>query len=270
MRQSRPSRQRSPLLSVIAVLVTAPIFALPPAVSAMEQSAGWPFVVSWGNVTLAEGTFRVADGPEQYSVLATGETRGPLNFLFSWKGRLEATGARTDAGRQPDRYERVAETTSGARRVQLDWEQGRFANAVVEPRPDLAEVTAVDPEQIRGVVDPLSFFAGVLDRASESGGADCATTGRLWDGERLSEIRVETLGQSTVESDRPWDYEGRTLSCRLFFKQLGGFQRENRWRSPEAETMRILHLAQVEGRWAPVRLELASPLGRVVGRLRVR
>ena len=52
------------------------------------------------------------------------------------------------------------------------------------------------------------------------------------------------------------------------FARMGGFPKEGGWGAPEGDTPRTSHFAEGAGGWAPVRVEIPSPSGTVVVRVR--
>lgn len=253
-----------------AVLGGAAFIAALGHMAPAEARHAYPFVVAWGEVTLFTGEIVFDDGDGAYAIEGRGETQGPLDLMYSWSLEVAVNGALGDDGRHPETYQTAASWSEGESRTRLTWRDDGPPIAEIERTAPPRERTPVDPDLIGNAVDSLTFFARVADQLRETSGRSCDLTGRVWDGVRLFEITSRTLGAGDSPADRPWSYVGPTMRCQLIFQRLGGFNVEpTRYRAPETETMRVLHFAWLGEGWRPVRLEVDSPVGSIVARLRV-
>lgn len=233
-----------------------------------------PFEAAWGEITLIEGALAFESDEGRYEVGLTGRTRGPLNFISPWRATMNAVGGVDGDGRSPERFDVEAEWRDGSRVATVRYEDGLPAGYEATATDDDGDEdeprSAVDPADVVGVADALSVFARGLDRVRATDGENCDFTGRVWDGVRLFDVAVETLGPGAAPQDRRWSYAGPTLRCQLTFDRLGGFRTaSSRWRSDEDEVLRVIHFAEIDGEWLPVRVEISAPLGDVVARIRV-
>ncbi|MEM9095720.1 MAG: DUF3108 domain-containing protein [Pseudomonadota bacterium] len=229
----------------------------------------YAFQVGWGNLAIGEGAFTVMDDPDgAYQIITGGRSVGPLARWAPWRGSLVSIGRRQGLERLPIEYKSTSITKRGPIRAQVLWLEEGAPITAVSPRPDPEKVTPIEPDEIQDVSDSLSFYASLVDTVRHSDGDACDVETKVWDGYRLYSLKSEAGGPGEAEKDRPWAYGGPTMTCKLLFSRIGGFPKERGWGAPEGDTPRTIHFAEVAGEWAPVRVEIPSPIGTVVVRVR--
>ncbi|MCI4661847.1 MAG: DUF3108 domain-containing protein [Neomegalonema sp.] len=256
--------------SIVAVfLILAGMLAGAPARSD-EIDLGFPFEVTWTGVPMATGDLYFYQEASDYRIEISGQTIEPFANLVPWSAQIQSSGERVSDTRRPKRYLSDIRSKDLHLRAQIDWTVTGDPIAQVAPKMDPAFLTPVDHDLARQAVDPLSFIAVVYDAIHQSAGTKCDTSTHLWDGERLMKAEVETRGFETLTADRPWSYSGPALTCWVRLQELGGFPK-----APpagyidEAAMQRVVYLARLNDIWTPVRLEIATPIGRFVGRLKL-
>lgn len=136
----------------------------------------------------------------QYSARARIDAAGMLGtFLtFAYDGR--ANGALTAKGNVvPSRFQALSQSPRGDRTTRIDWKNGKPTSVSIEPPRD----NAPDFSDQAGALDPISaVFAMLSDGPADS---LCATTVRVFDGSRLSQL---SLGQRRPAVDNGFTCDG--------------------------------------------------------------
>lgn len=257
-------RAAAAVWAVFALAVEAPF-----ARSEEGEQEIYAFEVGWGSLAIGEGAFTVVDRPNGgYQIITGGRSVGPLARWAPWRGSLVSVGRKENGEREPIEYKSTSLTKNGAIRAQVLWLEEGAPITAVSPRADPAKVTPVTPEDVIGVSDSLSYYASLFDEVRRSDGRSCDREARVWDGYRLYRLQARAVGTGEAERDRPWAYGGPTVLCELIFTRIGGFPKESGWGAPEGDTPRTIHFAEVAGEWAPVRVEIPTPIGDVTVRVK--
>jgi len=254
-----------------ATLSGALLFStLVPAADLRAENLKLDYQIAWGHVTLAEATIVYKQATPHYRLTSSGRTQGLFDLLFSWEGGAETRGLLREGQRRPLRHENQGVWRDKSRWTRVDWTDPEKPRTETEPPPDPEKVTAVPPEATRGTSDPFTVILGLLDDLVETG--RCEAEAKVWDGRRRYDFFVTHLGEDELTADRPWAYTGPAVGCALSYERIGGFWREApSWREPNdgADARRVVWVAEiVPGRWVPVRAELETRFGAVIGRLK--
>jgi hypothetical protein len=128
-----------------------------------------------------------------------------------------------------------------------------------EVRPD----RVVTPAQKQGAVDPLT--AGVLGVLQ--GGDPCGRTYQVFDSRRRFNVEMRKVGPAKLAPNEVPQATGEAFVCTSYTRKIAGYAADNRDddnRNPPRITLSQLNGAP--GRW-PVKLEMRTSFGDVVGRL---
>ena len=235
---------------------------------AAAETRGFDFQVAWGNFTLAEARVQVSLLGERYSLRGSGQTEGLLGLFVDWEGRSQTDGIAANGRMRPLRHSHQGTWRGETRRTEVDWSAEGAPRVRNEPPPDETEVTPVPETSTLGTVDPFTVVLMVSDSLKKRG--RCEARAKVWDGRRRYDLRVDHEGAEVLVADRPWSYAGRSVKCRLSIERIGGFRREaGAWKAKDDSGERAIWVADIGGgTYAPVRAELETAFGTVVGRLR--
>ena len=235
---------------------------------AAAETRGYEFQVAWGNFTLAEASVQVSRLGERYSLRGAGRTEGLLAFFFEWQGTSQTEGLAANGRMRPLSHRHQGTWNDKARRTEVDWSVEGAPRVRNEPPPDETEVTPVPEASTLGTVDPFTVVLMVAE-ALKTGGR-CETRAKVWDGRRRYDLTLEHAGSELLEADRTWAYAGPSVKCRLSIERIGGFRREQgSWKAEDDSGERVIWVADLGGgSYAPVRAELETAFGTVVGRLK--
>lgn len=225
------------------------------------------YEVAWGNMTLAEAKVNYALGDERYEIEGSGESQGTLAFFFPWKGSARTVGRTTSEGYQVSRHDSEGSYKDKTRRTSVLWRSDdALPELKLEPQPDLSEVTPVPAAETADTADPFTVLLRTLDQLEQ--GQRCEAEARVWDGRRRYDLKIEHIGQIELMPDRPWAYGGAAVGCRLTYTPIGGFRRDSEWKDRQDEIQRVIWVGRLANeKMVPVRIELAAPIGKFVGRL---
>ena len=259
----------------LAVRVLAPAFALAWALAIdagplrAAETFSAKYQVAWGHVTLAEAEVSHSYADDAYTLTGSGKTEGVFSLLFDWEGSARTEGLAAQGARRPLRHSNGG-TSNGSRRVtRVDWLDDGRPRSKIDPPPDYSEVTPVPPESTIGTTDPFTVLLQVLDTLKTEG--RCEAEAKVWDGRRRYDLVVRHLGTEELAADRPWAYAGPSIKCALEVERIGGFRiKPPSWKPEDDTGERTIWAADLgDGLFVPVRAELGTAFGTVVGRLKM-
>ena len=103
---------------------------------------------------------------------------------------------------------------------------------------------------------------------------DCTESYEIFDGRRRNRLHFETLGTTNLTETRPGEFAGEALICSLEFEPIGGHQIDSKWRSDgkddDDDRIKMFFGRPLKGQTVPVRVEVDSWIGAIVGRLDLR
>lgn len=242
-----------------ALLVLA-LAILPSLAEAATQP--YRYRVSWGSIPIVEAEVTFEDGGGRYAIWGKGRTVGPAVLFFDWEGEARSEGARD--GWRVRRHESRGRVGEETRRTLVEWPAAEGAPRVdAVPPPDPADIVPLPEGATLGTVDPYSAFLRLLADAGRAG--RCEGTARVFDGRRRYDVTALQVAAERLEGDEPGAYAGPALRCRLDYAWIGGQGRD--WR-PTSRPRRDVWIARLpDGAWVPVRVEISTRFGAVVGRL---
>ena len=240
-------------------------------VSASYKPTTLIYNVSWGNISLAKSQLDYEFGKDDARISASVASKGIVAFFRGFKSRSVAELVYKDTGWAPKKL--LMERISGNEVVKSNviWDD---ASSIVSetrlPELDLTEVYPLDDQMRVNVIDPYSAVFRLLDQIENSG--DCTSSYEIYDGRRRSRIYFEMIGKTILKQDRPGAFTGSAMVCGVKFDPIGGHRINSKWRSNKDQKGRVkMFFARTfEDQIMPVRIEVKSWLGKIVGRLDLR
>ena len=243
------------------------------AAAASHQSTTLVYTVSWGNIPLAKSQLDYQFGKDDAHILASVDSDGFIAFFSGFQSRAKAELVLKDAGWTPKTL--FMERISGRKTVQsrVAWDDD--SNVSTEsrmPELDLDEVYPLTAQMRINVLDPYSAVLRLTSHIETTG--NCTASYEIYDGRRRNRLNFKTLGTTDLTKTRPGEFAGNALICRLKFEPIGGHQIDSKWRSGEKDDdddrIKMFFGRPLQGQIVPVRVELDSWIGTVVGRLDLR
>ena len=243
------------------------------APAASYQSTTLVYTVSWGNILLAKSQLDYQFGEDNARISASVDSDGFIALFSGFQSRAKADLVLKDAGWTPETL--FMERISGHKTVQsrVAWDDD--SNVSTEsrmPELDLGEVYPLTAQMRVNVLDPYSAVLRLIHHIETTG--DCTESYEIFDGRRRNRLHFETLGTTNLTETRPGEFAGEALTCSLEFEPIGGHQIESKWRSDgkddNDDRIKMFFGRPLQGQIVPVRVEVDSWIGAIVGRLDLR
>jgi hypothetical protein len=243
------------------------------AAAASYQSTKLVYTVSWGNILLAKSQLDYQFGKNDARISASVDSDGFIAFFSGFQSRAKADLVLKDAGWTPKTL--FMERISGRKKVQsrVAWDDD--SNVSTEsrmPELDLDEVYPLTAQMRVNVLDPYSAVLRLIRHIETTG--DCTKSYEIYDGRRRNRLHFKSLGTTNLTETRPGEFVGNALICSLKFEPIGGHQIDSKWRSGEKDDdddrIKMFFGRPLQGQIVPVRVEVDSWIGTVVGRLDLR
>ena len=80
------------------------------------------------------------------------------------------------------------------------------------------------------------------------------------------------IGKTILEQDRPGVFTGSAMVCDVKFDPIGGHRINSKWRSNKDQNgrVKVFFARPLESQVMPVRIEVKSWIGKIIGRLDLR
>ncbi len=167
------------------------------------------------------------DGP-RYRATAAGQTRGLIDFLFSWTSHAKATGQRQGDGYRPQHYVSASQWRGRARGRRLDFfGGGAYRLERTPPRKARGQRRPLPPEMIRLTVDPLTAALRAITQLARAG--SCGGTIRVFDGKRRYDLAFADEGADLVDASRLSIFQGPARRCSFTMDRIHGFKKKRRY-----------------------------------------
>jgi hypothetical protein len=217
--------------------------------------------MTWGSIPVAEAQVTLDQTAGRYVIAGSGRTVVPAGLFVDWQGEATSEGLRD--GWRVARHESTGRVGDRVRRTTVEWPAAEAPpRFTADPPPDSAEIVPLPEGATLGTVDPYSASLRLLATLERTG--RCEGTERVFDGRRRYDVTVAQIAAETLTAEVPGAYAGPALRCRLSQTWIGGHGRD--WRPSGAG--RDVWVARLgDGTWVPVRLDLPTRFGAVVGRL---
>lgn len=197
------------------------LLLLPGAAHAEAVRATYAAYATGLNVMNLEADFTLA--PTAYRVHIVYRTAGTVGALF--RGEQDTTvEGRFVAGRPvPQRFFSQGYFRGQPRVTQIDYAGGNPVVRMLVPPNEEEREPVPDALQAR-TVDSISAIAQLIRQVGSTG--QCEGNATVFDGRRLSEIAVRTVGMEMIEPSSRSSFQGPALRCDFEGRLLAGFRRD--------------------------------------------
>lgn len=204
--------------------------------------------------------------PDRYRVMAEGETRGMMDWLYAWDVRLAAEGSDEDGRLAPRNYVVESAWQSEQRSLELGFAgEGRYElQRDPPPEPD-PEVDSRLPETLPpGIVDPLSLALAASRSLAENG--RCDQTLPVFDGQRRYDVFVRHVDTAILPPSEYSIYDGPAVRCSFRVERISGFRKDRRQGRQGDTAPPTIWVAEIRADMPPlpVRYEGQIALGSIV------
>ena len=242
------------------------------AAAASYQSTKLVYTVSWGNILLAKSQLDYQFGKNDARISASVDSDGFIAFFSGFQSRAKADLVLKGVGWTPKTL--FMERISGRKKVQsrVAWDDD--SNVSTEsrmPELDLGEVYPLTAQMRVNVLDPYSAVLRLIRHIETT--SECNETYEIYDGRRRTRLHFKSLGTNDLTETRPGEFVGEALVCSLEFEPIGGHQIDSKWRSDDKDDndrIKMFFGRPLQGQIVPVRVEVDSWIGTIIGRLDLR
>ena len=242
------------------------------AAAASYQSTKLVYTVSWGNILLAKSQLDYQFGKNDARISASVDSDGFIAFFSGFQSRAKADLVLKGVGWTPKTL--FMERISGRKKVQsrVAWDDD--SNVSTEsrmPELDLREVYPLTAQMRLNVLDPYSAVLRLIRHIETT--SECNETYEIYDGRRRTRLHFKSLGTNELTETRPGEFVGEALVCSLEFEPIGGHRIHSKWRSDDKDDddrIKMFFGRPLQGQIVPVRVEVDSWIGTIVGRLDIR
>jgi hypothetical protein len=215
-----------------------------------------------GNFKLTT-TFRGDD----YEMRGEGRFTILEGLIYEWRGVTASTGRVTSRGPEPAMY--ALNYSNGGKkfeRLRMTFDGRSVTGVSIVPRTrPLPRTIPVTPEQLEGVLDPMS--GAFLTAKSDNPNGDlnvCNHTLPVFDGRQRFDLVITPKRSTYVKRTTPSGYAGPAVVCAVKFIPISGHQPDNPGIRLMAATDEIeVWLVPVRGTsmYVPYRIVLPTPVG---------
>lgn len=163
-------------------------------------------------------------GLRDYQVRLSYHTVGLARLFYAGQQVDQVNGHWVGDRAQPDQYDADGRWRGHERRLAIAYRDGQPDVLALEP-PLARDRQPVPPASQIGASDILSALAQLVRHVRQTG--SCETSGRTFDGRRLTRIDVRTAGIVTLDTTSRSVFAGRALRCDFTQQMLAGFLRDD-------------------------------------------
>lgn len=227
-------------------------------------NADFDYRFHWGRLAVAQFNLELPTNDSQV-VQVSGSTVGVVGTLFNYDGAMQSDYSDP----QSTLFELSGLDGSFEEHRSMRFYADRPAkiidfldDEIAQPTDSLVEAMGITSDPLRIVADLAAGSAGAL------GTEICRGDYSVFDGKRHYRLSLQELGYETLQADRQWSYSGSSIKCEVQVTYLlaASGNEQNPWYEDREDT-RIIWLAEINNNIVPVRISMAGPFGRVVGRL---
>jgi hypothetical protein len=182
---------------------------------------GYDGYVAGVNVTAIRAGLELRS--DHYALGVAFRTVGVVGLLLHGDMHSLADGAWRNGRALPSRYASAGIWRGSRRQIEIDYPDGQPHIAMLEPSVE-SERDPVPDVLRRDTMDTLSAIAFLLETVAATGRCDGAVA--TYDGRRVSQVSVHTIGSEILPPDSRSSFSGPALRCDLDGQQIAGFPKD--------------------------------------------
>ena len=190
----------------------------------------------------------IAFDGDRYRVAMSDHTVGLIGALFTNRVASSATGTLTGDVPHPLRYESAGFSRGADRRTVIEFSGSAPQVDVLTPLETKRD--PVPAAETVGTVDSLSAVAGLLREVVRTGRCDANL--RIFDGARLTDVSMRTVGDVALARDDRSPYSGSALRCDFTTTLRAGFLHDGNYARSHVPQHGTVWVAPVAAGGAPV------------------
>ena len=226
------------------------------------------YQVQWNDIEIAKAEADWVLTEDSYVMSGTSQTVGILNKIKGFKGTSSLSGNAASGAFHPLSFHIASIHDGEKKQAETNWNpKNGTIKTTRYPEIDLEEVYPLRQKLIANTIDPFSAMLITLEKIRLTG--QCTSKHRIYDGLRTAILSFHDMGEQHLVKDRHFAFSGSTIKCGVESKPTGGHRIKNRWRKKNREKDDVVgFISEVKpGLFIPVRIEVATPVGKIVSRL---
>jgi|AntRauTorcE11897_2_1112592.scaffolds.fasta_scaffold00625_2 hypothetical protein len=228
-----------------------------------------------GGMHALRSTYEKERDDDQYDVLVTAETNGLIGRLFPWAGAYESTGLVHSSDLTPLEHNSISSWKQNKTTKKLVFDKGEATKLIKKENGQTETKTDFKPVLVQNASDMLTAIMLAFQDIDQT--ASCNTSIPAFDGKRKFNIRFSESKQAYIEKSKYSVFSGPALKCTVTVEPVAGFREKDMgkgWMAIQNHTRKRGRLPEIwfgrlhdNGELVPVRMEISSNYGGVVGHL---
>ncbi len=236
--------------------------------SASSKQKNYYYEVQFGNfiVGKVEVLFRLTS--QNLNIDIKSQTAGILDALYGYNGVLKSSSIKNKGTWLPNKFSADGVFDKKKRTTDITWfNDHKNVSYVNVPTIDLKKHHEVQKSSLVNVIDPITAFMRVIEKINEEN--ICDKSFKVFDGRRRYDLKIKTIGNTTIDNDRPKSYKGNVLICGLRVFPIGGHRLKTKWKPSEDKIsdIKVFFGKNLNKGYVPVRVQIERWFGTVVIRL---
>lgn len=226
------------------------------------------YQVQWGNLDIGKAEAEWVFKEDTYTMSGASQTLGIVKKIREFRGASTLSGNIIEGAFQPVKLQITSISDEQKKQAETTWNPINGAIKTKRyPKIDKEKVLPLRQKLITSSIDPFSAMLNTLKKIQRIG--RCEGNYRIYDGLRTAILSFHDMGVQHLIKDRPSAFGGSTIKCGVVSKPTGGHRIKNRWRKKNKEKDDVVgFISEVEsGLFIPVRIEVATPIGKIISRL---
>ncbi|MGM0421975.1 MAG: DUF3108 domain-containing protein [Pseudomonadota bacterium] len=228
-----------------------------------------------GGMHALRSTYAKERNTDQYDVMVTAETNGFIGRLFPWSGAYESSGIIRNSDMIPVEHVSITRWKKDKSNKKIVFDKGEATKMIETEDGESETKTDFKPVLVRNASDMLTATLLAFQDIDQTD--SCNTSIAAFDGKRKFNIRFSKSKKTHIEKSKYSVFSGPALKCTVTVEPLEGFKEKDMskgWMAVQNHTRKRGRLPEVwfgrlhdDGELVPVRVEISSNYGGVVGHL---
>ena len=236
--------------------------------SASSKQENYYYEVQFGNLIVGKAEVLFRSTSQNLNIDIKSQTAGILDVLYEYNGVLKSSSIKNKGTWLPNKFSVGGVFNKKKRTSDITWVNDyKTVSYVNVPTIDLKKYHEVQKSSLVNVIDPITAFMRVIEKINDE--RTCDQNFKVFDGRRRYDLEIKTIGNSTIDNDRPKSYKGNVLICGLRVFPIGGHRLETKWKPSEDKIsdIKVFFGKNQNKDYVPVRVQIERWFGTVVIRL---
>ena len=236
--------------------------------SVNAKQENYYYEVQFGNFIVGKAEVFFSLGSQNLNINIKSQTAGILDTLYEYKGELKSSSIKVTGSWLPNKFSASGLFNKKKRTTDITWVNDyNNVSYVNVPIIDLEKYHEIQNSSLINVIDPITAFIRVIEKINKEN--VCDKNFKVFDGRRRYNLKIKTIGNSTIDNDRPKSYRGNVLICGLRVFPIGGHRLKTKWKPSEDKIsdFKVFFGKNSNNDYIPVRVQVERWFGTIVIRL---